>query len=136
MILDEMFKFPCVMVDGDNEQTKKNLFSGMTNQPELDIVIGEVECPYFMLIGLKDAWMPSNESFQRAMNDREFEACIATFANLGQTLVPWSKEKFKKEYRKFVEGVKKVAPQMQLITLTDEQLRQIQDEQGSANTEE
>ncbi len=134
MILDEMFKFPCVMVDGDNEMSKKSLYSGSGNDPELDIVIGECEYPHFALIGVSDKWMPNERSFQSALQDEKFDACLVTWANIGQVLVPWSKEKFKKEFRKFVATIKPKA-EIQLITLTEEQIKQIEDEQAKRDSE-
>lgn len=135
MILDDFFKFPCVMVDGDNEMSKKTLYSGSGNEPVLDVVIGEAECPYFALIGLSDKWMPDEESFNNALEHREFNACLVTIANIGQYLVPWNKEKFKKEYRKFVESVKAKEPKTtQVLLLTEEQMKQLENEQGSAGT--
>lgn len=134
MILDEMFRFPCVMVDGDNEMAKKTLFSGSANEPALDIVIGEAAYPYFGLIGLVDKWMPNEESFKNALEYREFDACLATFANIGPVLVPWKKEKFEKEYRKFVSGLKPEKQQIQLIRLTEQELKELED--GQQNREE
>lgn len=134
MILDEMFKFPCVMVDGDNEQAKRSLYGGSSAEPQLDIVIGEASYPYFMLIGLKDAWMPTDESFQNALGDGRFDACLATFVNIGSVLVPWSKTKFEKEYRKFVDTVKK-SSKVQIIELTPEELKELRDD-AERETEE
>lgn len=134
MILDEMFSFPCVMVDGDNEMAKKNIYSGSGNEPPLDIIIGEASYPYFALIGISDKWMPNDESFKNALEHREFDACLVTFANIGQVLVPWSKEKFKKEFRKFVDGIKPQQPQIQFLALTDEQLKELKDEQGNSSS--
>lgn len=133
MILDEMFKFPRVMVDGDNEMAKKSLYSGSANEPELDIVIGEVECPYFALISISEKWMPNENSFQKAFQDGKFDACLVTFANLGEFLVPWTKEKFKKEYTKFVGGLKPKG--QQVLLLTEEQLKQLEDGQASSSGE-
>lgn len=126
MILDEMFRFPGVMIDGDNEKQKDVL--GLPNENELDIAIGEWEIPYFGLIGISDRWMPNKSSFERAI-EGDFNACAVTFSNIGTILVPWKKEKFKKEYREFV---KKLAPkpQVQIMKLTPEQIKLLESGEG------
>jgi len=104
-MIDELFTFPIVMIDGDNEERK------MKNKPDLgipsedaeeeyDMVFGEAEYPYWDFIGIEDRWLPSTDSFNKAI-DGKFEACIVRFLHAGQLLVPWSKKKFKAELSKF-----------------------------------
>lgn len=109
-MLEQLFKFPIVMVDGDNEDRKirnKERYGALPNAEEedaddYDMVFGEAEYPYWDLIGIEDRWLPSKESFNKAMAG-QFEACIVRFVNVGQLLVPWSKKKFKSALLKFAE---------------------------------
>jgi hypothetical protein len=134
MILDELFKFPIIMTDRDNEEKKGTLYN---NGGSADMVIGEAEYPYFGLVGLSDRWKLDEESFTRALEDGKFNACYATFNNVGTFLVPWTKEKFKTEYRKFVSTLKP-KEQMVFIKPSKEDLQQALDEYdtGENNTEE
>ena len=112
-ILDDLFKFPIVEADGNIEQrklSKKERFGNMPDddgeEEEMDIAYGEAECPCRFFIGLYDRWLPSDESFRKAQ-EGIFEACHVTFSTIGSFLVPWTKEKFKKEYKKFVNDYNK-----------------------------
>lgn len=104
-MLDELFTFPIVMIDGDNEERK------LKNKPDLgidiegeeeeyDMLFGEAEYPYWDFVGIEDRWLPSTESLNKAMQGK-FEACIVRFLHAGQLLVPWTKKKFKAEIAKF-----------------------------------
>ena len=136
-MLDELFTFPIVMIDGDNEERKverklKNRELLNNNDDELgdyDIVFGEAEYPYYDFIGVEDRWLPRDESFQKAM-DGKFEACIVRFLHAGQLLVPWSKKKFKAELTKFSEQYETKYPkespkkaELRILTLTPEQYK-------------
>lgn len=106
-MLDELFTFPIIMIDGDNEEKKikdKEKFGSLPNQEdaeeEYDMVFGEAEYPYWDFIGLEDRWLPSSGSFQKAL-DGKFDGCIVRFLHAGQLLVPWTKRKFKAELLKF-----------------------------------
>jgi hypothetical protein len=101
-MLDTLFKFPIVMVDGDNEEKKHKL--GLPNEEAVDIITGEAECPYYDLISITDRWLPTEDSFQNAM-EGTFDACYVIFGASGSFVVPWNKEKFKEEYRKFMAGI-------------------------------
>jgi len=103
MILDELFEFPIIMTDRDNEEKKSAVYSG---NKEADMIFGKAEYPYYGLIGLSDRWLLTEESFNNALEHREFDACYVTFNNVGTFLVPWTKEKFKEKYRKFVSTMK------------------------------
>lgn len=146
-MLDELFTFPIVMIDGDNEERK------MRNKPDLglpnveqeeeeyDMVYGEAEYPYWDFIGIEDRWLPSTESFQKALDGR-FEGCIVRFLHAGQLLVPWSKKKFKLELAKFQQAYETAHPPKQIekkatipiMTLSADQYKKII-EDGNNKTE-
>lgn len=137
-MLDELFAFPTVMIDGDNEERK------MRNKPDLglpseeeeeeyDIVYGEAEYPYWDFVGIEDRWLPTTESLQLAMTGK-FEACIVRFLHAGQILVPWTKKKFKAELAKFQAAYEAAHPPKQtekakaaipIMTLTQDQYQKI-----------
>jgi hypothetical protein len=140
-MLEEFFKFPIVMIDGDNEERKvkdKQRFGDLPQageeSEEYDMVFGEAEYPYWDFIGIEDRWLPSKESLQKALDNR-FEACIVRFANVGQLLVPWTKKKFKAEILKFGEAYEAAQPakepktaQLKVLTLTPEQFKKATDD--------
>lgn len=101
-MLDTLFKFPIVMVDGDNEEKKHKL--GLPNEEEVDMITGEAECPYYDLISITDRWLPTEDSVHNAMSGK-FDACYVVFGASGSFVVPWNKERFKSEYRKFLKSV-------------------------------
>lgn len=121
MITDDLFTFPIVMVDGENEERKEKendllgSIPGAEKEVEYDIVYGEASYPYYDFKGFEDRWLPTQRSLQRALKQK-FDACIVRFDGIGQFLVPMSKEKFKESYDLFVaerekpllEGDKKV----------------------------
>lgn len=97
-ILDGLFRFPIVMVDGDNEDRKGRLGT----DESLDIIIGEAECHFQDFISITDRWLPNDISFNRAL-DEKFDACFVVFGQAGSFVVPWNKDKFKDRIRKFIE---------------------------------
>lgn len=105
-MLETLFKFPIIMVDGDNEEKKfrrkENL--ALDEEDELDIIIGEAECPYYDLIAITDRWTPGDAGVNKAL-DGEFDACHVIFGSSGSYIVPWPKAKFKEEYKKFVDSI-------------------------------
>ena len=105
-MLDDLFTFPVILVDGRNEESKfkenERLGIATDEEDELDIAIGEAEYPFFDFIGIEDRWMPDTPSFQKAM-DGNFNACLVKFSNVGHLLVPWKKEKFKTELASFIK---------------------------------
>lgn len=137
-MLDELFTFPIVMIDGDNEERKtkdKYRFGDLPNatdeeEGEYDMVFGEAEYPYWDFIGIEDRWLPSQESLDKALKGK-FEACIVRFLHAGQLLVPWSKKKFKLEIKKFQETYMTDHPQkiddrradVTIMALTPEQFK-------------
>lgn len=110
--LDKLFAFPIIMIDGDNEErkaSKRDQYGslGINNSDdddeEIDVIIGEAECPYYDFVSISDRWLPTHESLQKAITERKFEACNVVFAQAGTFMVPWSKKRFKKELSKFME---------------------------------
>lgn len=135
-MLEQLFKFPIVMVDGDNEERKireKDRFGALPTDPQeqgdYDMVFGEAEYPYWDLIGVEDRWLPSRESFSKAMNG-QFEGCIVRFVNVGQLLCPWTKKKFKAALLKFAEEYDAAHPSkgsrvINVKTLTQDEYKKI-----------
>lgn len=108
MITEDLFTFPIVMVDGENEERKErdsNLYNkiGEEEQVEYDIIYGEAAYPYYDFVGFEDRWLPTTKSLQRALR-KKFDACTVRFRDIGQFLVPMSKEKFKAMLDSFVES--------------------------------
>jgi hypothetical protein len=118
-MLDELFNFPIVLIDGDNEDRKQEnklrlgditpLNQEGEAEDEYDMIFGEAEYPYWDLVGIEDRWLPSEESLDKALRGR-FEACLVRFSHVGQLLVPWTKKKFKAEITKFAEKYKEENP--------------------------
>lgn len=139
-MLEQLFKFPIVMIDGDNEERKiqdkqrfGDLPSGDNQHGDYDMVFGEAEYPYWDLIGVEDRWLPSRESLEKAM-DGQFEACIVRFVNVGQLLVPWSKKKFKAAITKFGDEYEASRPPrdqrlVKIKTLTPEEFKRVTGEE-------
>lgn len=149
-MIDELFTFPIVMIDGDNEERKiknkeQDELLGLKKDDEedeedYDIVFGEAEYPYWDFIGVEDRWLPSKESLEHALHGK-FEACIVKFLHIGQLLVPWSKSKFKKELKKFAESYEishpphtERKPEVRIVALTAEQFKK-QMEDGEKSEE-
>ncbi len=127
-MLNELFKFPIVMIDGDNEERKaaENRLIGKGDDEgrgEYDIIIGEAEYPYFDFIGIEDRWQPSTRSLAKAKTGK-FDSCGVRFVNAGYLLVPWSKEKFKERIKQFAEEYEATLPpktetkEVRILTLT------------------
>lgn len=132
-MLQELFKFPIVMIDGDNEDRKnadKELLGKDDEDDEpYDIVFGEAEYPHWDFIGLEDRWLPSKGSLEKALRG-DFDACIVRFANVGQLLVPWSKRKFKEKLSKFAAEYNQSMPprtekDIKVLTLSPDQYNKI-----------
>lgn len=121
MILDKLFKFPVVMIDGDNEDKKARTSDALAldNEQDADMIIGEAECPYYDFVSVTDRWLPSDESLQKAL-EGNFEACGVTFSQSGTFIVPWNKKKFKRELSKFIATM----PKEQELLMTHEDLIQ------------
>ena len=130
---DDLFTFPIVMVDGENEERKEkqqNLY-GEIEGPEYDIVYGEAAYPYYDFIGFEDRWLPTQRSLQRALKQK-FDACIVRFQNIGQFLVPMNKDKFLESIKAFTEEREKQPEQLDqpkgnvtIIKFTPEMLAQL-----------
>ena len=134
-MINELFKFPVCMVDGDNEDKKisEQMRLGLPNKDNqgYDMIFGEAEYPYYDFIGVEDRWLPSKESLTNAMNG-EFDACVVRFVNVGQVLVPWSKEKFKQKLAKFAQEYEAKLPphplekrEIRILNISPEQYNNI-----------
>jgi hypothetical protein len=138
-MLDALFTFPVVNIDGDNEERKlkENDLLGDNDLP-YDMVFGEAEYPYWDFIGIEDRWLPTTESFNKAL-DGKFEACMVRFVHAGQLLVPWTRKKFKTEIANFAKEFEESNPQesgkraeLRIMTLTPEQYKKAtEDEDGN-----
>lgn len=139
-MVDQLFKFPIVMIDGDNEERKlrsKSKYEEILGteeegeEEELDLLYGEAEYPHWDFVGVEDRWLPTKDSLEKALNGK-FDACIVRFLHVGQLLVPWTKKKFKSEIHKFAEeyetnktskeGGRK---ELKIVNLTPDQLKKI-----------
>jgi hypothetical protein len=114
MILDDLFPFPIVMVDGHNEDRKaeRNQRLGLATddeEPEVDIIEGMAECPYYDFLSITDRWLPTDTSLEKAFTGK-FEACFVQFREAGSFVVPWNKEHFKKKLRDFIQTREQPAP--------------------------
>ena len=118
-MLDKLFSFPIVMIDGDNEDRKARTsdIMALDNEQAADMIMGEAECPYYDFVSVTDRWLPNEESFDRALEGK-FDACGVIFSQSGTFIVPWNKKKFKRELNKFIEAL----PKEEDIIVTDEQL--------------
>lgn len=106
-MLDSLFKFPIVTVDGLNEEKKAIRAEKMNlDEQEVDMVIGEAECPYYDFLCISDRWLPTKESLQNAL-EGNFDACYVSFSSSGSFIVPWNKEIFKAELKKFMDALPK-----------------------------
>ncbi len=136
-MLDKLFKFPIVMVDGNKEEEKER-FRSLTNKDheptEVDIIIGEAEQPYFDLVGITDRWMPDDASFEDAKR-KVFNACAVTFMHTGSFIVPWNKAKFKKKFKEFVDKLPKDIEQddthIHILKLSNKIQESLTDEKNS-----
>jgi hypothetical protein len=146
-MLDELFKFPIVLIDGENEERKEQSRQsqaslGLSSEDieDCDLIYGEAEYPYWDFIGIEDRWLPSKESLEKAL-DGVFEACVVRFINVGQVLVPWTKKKFKNEINKFqIEYVRTHPPnggkqpqEVKILNITPEQFHKITTDGNDSN---
>lgn len=120
--LDNLFKFPILMVDGNVEE-KKNML-GLPSESGLNIVKGFAECPFQDFVSVTDRWVPTPESFEKAQQG-EFDACFVVFSHSGNFIVPWTRDKFKKKYTDFINSLPVEQP---VIHVSREKMRQILDE--------
>lgn len=132
-MLKDLFEFPTIMVDGENEERKQAEQERLAlddKEKEYDIVEGKAEYPYFDFIGIEDRWLPTQESLDRALRGK-FDACIVKFTNIPQLLVPWTRSKFKREMQKFIDEREKteekeeVLKDITVLKLTPDMLKEI-----------
>lgn len=108
-MLENLFAFPIVMVDGEEEQRREEQ-SKMLDLPnyddEMEVFVGQAELPYYDFLGILDRWGPTKESKEKARNG-EFDHCMVMFHNAGTFMVPWPKKKFKDKLQEFAKSVSK-----------------------------
>ncbi len=96
----EVFKFPIVMMD--KKAASSDGMEGLGISRDVEYAIGYVELEDISdYIGMTDRWMPSEDSYQRAVNG-DFEACNVMFDKSGMFTVPMPRKKFRRlleEYR-------------------------------------
>ena len=83
-------------------------------------MIGEAECPYYDFLSISDRWLPTKESFQNAL-EGNFDACYVLFNSSGSFIVPWNKEIFKTELKKFMDALPK-EPEIKVLIGDQEQI--------------
>lgn len=125
-MLDILFKFPILMLDGKIEERKsrKSELYGTEEDSELDIIEGEAEVPYIDFLSIQDRWIPNPQSWEKARKGH-FEACFVTFSGSGSFIVPWTKEKFKKELRKFIEKITPKGTTIKAIDLSNDDIKEL-----------
>ena len=134
-MLNELFTFPTVNIDGEYEEKKvKNReILGDNKLDDYEMVFGEAEYPYWDFIGIEDRWLPTTESLERALEGK-FDACVVRFVHTGQILVPWTRKKFKEKLREFIDAYESENPsqpekksEFKIVTLTQEQFKRATD---------
>lgn len=107
-MLDKLFKFPIVLIDGSKEEENEEYkrLTGKEIDGEIELIYSEQECPYWDFLCVGDRWLPSEDSYDRALNGK-FDACSVTFNRCGTFVVPLPKEQFKKKLQLFIEGLPK-----------------------------
>lgn len=125
-ILDKLFKFPIIMVDGEFEDSKREQYEKLAigNAGTYDLIQGEAECPYYDFLCVSDRWEPKEDSVIKAI-EGEFDACLVQFQSCGTYIVPWTKEKFKDKYKKFVESLPAEESEFQTIFLDASAIKNI-----------
>lgn len=104
--LDNLFKFPIIMIDGDKEDEKNEYKRDLNislEDPEL--IVGEVMVPHEDFLFIRDRWNLTSDSYEKALSGN-FECCIVEFRECGSFIVPWKKEKFLKELNLFRQNLK------------------------------
>lgn len=124
--LDNLFKFPVMMIDVEIEQRKEKkrskysdddiLSQVMENSDDdgVEIISGEAECPYYDFVSVVDRWIPTKYSRDKAKKGK-FDNCFVVFGNSGSFVVPWPKDKFKQELKTFIGLRKVVEPEKEVI---------------------
>ena len=116
--LNHLFTFPIIMIDGASEDKKEHNSEilGLPLNDDIELIEGEACIPYYDFISVSDRWLPTEQSLQDAVEGK-FDACGVLFAHSGTFIVPWSKEKFKKELTKFLSKQPKESSSMRMGTI-------------------
>jgi hypothetical protein len=132
---ENLFKFPIILIDGSKEEEKEELnrLTGNTDD-DAELIYAEQECPYWDFLSVGDRWLPTEESYERALM-RKFDACSVSFSRCGNFVVPWTKEKFKKKLSEFVDSVPKAKENTIIVPLRDEIMAKL-NSQGYISNEE
>jgi hypothetical protein len=125
---DTLFKFPVILVDGQDQ--KKEDLMNLRMSEDMEYIVGEAEHNYYDFNGIMDMWLPKEESKEKAQ-EGIFDACIVSFAGIGQFMVPWTKKEFKKRLDSFVSTLEKQHAKEETKTivrsLTKKQLKSLLD---------
>lgn len=124
------------MVDGNRELEKErqNQLLALDNKDPIEVIYGEVECPYFDFVSVSDRWLPTEKSYDRALSGK-FDACNVIFLHSGSFVVPWTRKKFKEEIATFAEQAKKITKLggLKILDITrDEFLKRLGEEHEPA----
>lgn len=134
MILNDLIRFPIVMLDSYHEQKREEYAKGLgLDEEDPDIVEGEAECPYWDFLCVTDRWLPTKESFEKAKTTGEFDACTAAFSQSGIFCVPMKKKDFLKMLKEFMEKIPPVPNVM--VKLTKKQMDAIEKEMTDGKKE-
>lgn len=104
-MLENLFAFPIVLVDGEEEMKKeeRNKMMALDMEDDRDVIIAEAEVPYFDFLGIIDRWGFTRESKNKAKKG-VFDHCMVMFLNSGTFIVPWNKNKFKEKISEFAKA--------------------------------
>lgn len=100
MIQKKLFKFPMILIDGHEDEQRRKLTND--DNYDTDYIVGEAEVPYYEFLCVYDRWKPITKSLNNAYQGK-FDCCSVNFGECGIFLIPWSKERFKREFFKFTE---------------------------------
>lgn len=99
----DLFTFPILLIDSENEERKRktrDILGNKDDEEGYDVAKAEAQYAYYNFRGIEDRWLPSEESFDRALEGK-FDACSVIFVHSAPVLVPWPKQKFKDRLAEF-----------------------------------
>lgn len=124
-MLDELFKFPIILIDEEEEEKRKKDADLEGTPYEAEAIYSFTEQPYFKFESIIYKWLPTQESKDKA-REGIFEASIVDFGD-SRFLVPMTKDEFKKKFKTFCDKMEKkeqpLPERSMLLTFeSDEQL--------------
>lgn len=127
MNFNELFKFPIVMIDGEKEEEKdkQNEILSLDDKTDPELIFGQAEVPYWDFLSIKDRWLPTQASYDRALIEGKFDACQIEFDKCGSYMSPIPKEEFKKRLENFISKIPQ--KELQIFKLSEETLKSILD---------